>query len=63
MPAAETDTATGTRSYRARTGAYDLRVLIEPARCTDAMSGQPYETTVTVTLEGKAYHGCGGPLP
>ena len=62
-PPAETDSATQARTYHAVAGARDLRVLIQPTACTDAMSGEPYETTVTVTLDGRAYHGCGGPLP
>ena len=63
VPPIETDPATGSRTYHAVTAARDLRVLIQPTACTDAMSGEPYETTVTVTLDGRAYHGCGGPLP
>ena len=63
VPPAGTDSATGARTYHAVTGAHDLQVLIQPAACTDAMSGEPYETTVTVTLDGRANHGCGGPLP
>jgi hypothetical protein len=63
VPPVGTDPATGARTYHAVTAARDLRVLIQPTACTDAMSGEPYETTVTVTLDGRAYHGCGGPLP
>ncbi|HEU5041519.1 MAG TPA: hypothetical protein VFT84_11885 [Gemmatimonadales bacterium] len=62
-PRPETDPETGARTYRAVTEASDLAVSIEPRACTDAMSGKPFETTVTVTLNGTAYHGCGGPLP
>ena len=63
VPPAETDSTTGARTYRAAAGARDLQVLIEPTACNDAMSGESYETTVTVTLDGREYHGCGGPLP
>jgi hypothetical protein len=63
LPAAVTDSATGARSYHASTGAHDLRVEIQPTACNDVMSGESYETTVTVTLDGRAHHGCGGPLP
>ena len=63
VPEAETDSASGARTWHATTGAHDLRVVVTPSPCTDAMSGQPYETTVTVTLDGREYHGCGGPLP
>jgi hypothetical protein len=63
VPPAETDSTTGARTYRAPAGSRDLQVVIQPTACTDVMSGEPYETTVTVTLDGRAYHGCGGPLP
>lgn len=57
----EDDSARHT-TYRARTDAHDLRVTIENATCTDAMSGALFPTTVTVTLDGTAYRGCGTPL-
>jgi hypothetical protein len=63
VPAAARDSATGALTYHATTEAHDLRVVLTPSPCTDAMSGQPYETTVTVALDGRTYHGCGGPLP
>jgi uncharacterized membrane protein len=37
-------------------------VLIEGEPCTDSMSGESFRTTVTVTLGGKAYAGCGRAL-
>ncbi|MDQ2673545.1 MAG: hypothetical protein M3Y40_02720 [Chloroflexota bacterium] len=49
--------------YNAKSGSNHLQVVIEPSPCTDAMSGQPFETTVTVILNDKAYRGCGGPMP
>lgn len=63
VPPVETDSATGARRYHAMTEPHDLRILIQPDSCTDAMSGEAYETTVTVTRDGRPYHGCGGPLP
>jgi hypothetical protein len=63
VPPPGTDSATGARTYRATAGARDLQVLIQPTACTDAMSGESYETTVTITLDGRDLHGCGGPLP
>jgi hypothetical protein len=63
VPPSETDSTTRARTYHAVAGARDLRILVQPTGCTDAMSGEPYETTVTVTLDGRAYQGCGGPLP
>jgi len=62
VPVPTTDSATGARVYHAVTEASDLRVVIESRACTDAMSGKPFETTVSVTLNGQAYSGCGGPL-
>lgn len=63
VPPVETDSATGARRYVAMTDSYDLRILIQPDSCTDVMSGERYETTVTVTRDGRPYPGCGGPLP
>ena len=45
--------------YRANAGEQDLQVTIMPSHCTDAMSGRPFDYTVTVTLDGKSFHGCG----
>jgi heat shock protein HslJ len=59
---AQVDATTGTRSYRARHESADLRVEIVPVACTDSMSGQSYPTTVSVTLNGRAFRGCGQPL-
>ena len=63
LPARQRSPETGALLYHAKTGASDLQVVIEPSPCTDAMSGHPFETTVTVVLDGNAYRGCGGPMP
>jgi putative lipoprotein len=63
VPPDRTDSATGARIYHAVTEAHDLLVLIQPTACTDVMSGESYETTVTITLDGRDLRGCGGPLP
>ena len=39
-----------------------LRVVIEDRPCQDAMSGQPFARTVTVTIEGRELVGCGRDL-
>ena len=62
MPMPKIDLKTGTKVYHAVTEANDLRVVIEPTSCTDVMSGKPFEATVTVTLYGQTYHGCGEAL-
>lgn len=53
------DPENGASIYHAVTEANDLRVAIEPVPCADVMSGKPFEATVTVTLNGQTYHGCG----
>ncbi len=37
-------------------------VLIEGKPCSDSMSGESFQTTVTVTLNGKSLKGCGRAL-
>src|SRR5262245_43152435 len=56
------DARTGTRSFRSLAGANDLRVEIVPVSCSDAMSGRAFPATVTVTLNGRTFRGCGEPL-
>ncbi len=62
VPISTTDRVTHARVFHAITEANDLRVVIEPTPCTDVMSGNLFETTVTVSLNNQTYHGCGGPL-
>lgn len=59
---AQLDPSTGTRTYRAVTGADDLRVVIVPVACGDAMSGRSFPATVSVTLNGRSFRGCGEEL-
>lgn len=63
VPEPRTDPSSGAVTYEAVTEAADLRVVIEPVRCSDSMSGFDFETTVTVTLNGEVLRGCGGPMP
>lgn len=58
----ELDSSSGTRTYHAVSGGNDLRVVIVPVRCEDSMSGRPFAATVTVTLNGRAFRGCGEEL-
>ena len=37
-----------------------LSVDLVHARCNDTMSGDGYEHRVTVTADGRTFHGCGG---
>jgi uncharacterized membrane protein len=56
------DARTGTRTFRASSGADDLRVEIVPVSCNDSMSGRAFPATVTVTLNGRIFRGCGEAL-
>ncbi|GEK47551.1 hypothetical protein HPA02_18340 [Bisbaumannia pacifica] len=53
----------GGRAYHAQTEAHALRVEILPETCRDSMAGAPFETRVTVTLDGERFEGCGGAVP
>ena len=59
---AELDGRTGTRTFHAKAEANDLRVEIVPVGCEDSMSGKPFPATVTVTLNGRGFRGCGESL-
>ena len=37
-------------------------VLLQALPCFDTMSGDGFETTVTVKLDGREFHGCGRAL-
>lgn len=54
----ETDRADRT-AYRVETEAHRAAIVIEDVPCRDAMSGWPYESTVSMTLDGREYQGCG----
>ncbi len=59
-PGAVTD---GDRTvYHPVTESADLRVVVSPEPCADAMSGAPYPLTVKVALDGQTYSGCGRSL-
>jgi uncharacterized membrane protein len=49
-------------TYRTEDNSHSLTVLLESQRCRDTMSGEEFETTVTVTLDDKTFSGCGRPL-
>lgn len=56
------DSSTGTRTYHAVAEANDLRVEIVPVSCNDSMSGRQFPATVSVTLNGRTFRGCGEEL-
>jgi len=52
----------GRTLYRSTTANPPVVVAIEDRRCGDAMSGQPFPSTVVVTIGARALHGCGRAL-
>jgi uncharacterized membrane protein len=58
-PPPETPDTEDYMAYRIRTDAHTVEVIIVPTECQDVMSGQPFPATVTVTVDGDEYRGCG----
>lgn len=48
--------------YRVKNGAHALEVVITGKPCRDTMRGDPFESTVKVTLDGRTFSGCGKAL-
>jgi membrane-bound inhibitor of C-type lysozyme len=48
--------------YTAQDREHELSIVIDGRPCRDTMSGEPFETTVTIMLNGKKYRGCGKAL-
>jgi len=46
-------------TYRAAGDGHELVAVIERTPCVDAMSGEPFEATATVTFDGETFRGCG----
>ena len=46
----------------AQNGDLQIIVEIEGSTCWDTMSGEEFESTVTVQFQGKTYRGCGRAL-
>ena len=58
LPKPVTDPETRTTRWQTQ----DLTLELTPGPCFDAMSGERFETRVTVHLPGQTLHGCGRPL-
>ena len=56
------DPQSRTTAYDVQNDTHELSVIIKGRRCRDTMSGEQFETTVTVILDGKKYRGCGKAL-
>lgn len=61
-PAVEEYPAERRSVLRASDGDRGLEVLLEARECRDTMTGEAFETTVTVTVDGRTLRGCGRPL-
>jgi uncharacterized membrane protein len=57
-----TDEQERTTAYRVQDARHDLSILIQGRPCQDTMSGESFDVTVTVILDGKEYRGCGKAL-
>ena len=49
----------GVRTWRATSSGKSIAVVLEPARCTDSMSGNESPWTARVEAEGVKLEGCG----
>lgn len=50
------------RRWQSTTEEHELLAVVEDRACTDVMSGDTFPATVTVTLDGREYMGCGRDL-
>ena len=62
LPVPQVDTAKRRTVYAVRAEAHDLSIVLEGKECHDSMSGDGFEVTVTVTLDGREFRGCGHAL-
>ncbi|HEX5634584.1 MAG TPA: META domain-containing protein [Gemmatimonadales bacterium] len=60
MPVPDPREVPGGRQWIAETEAHRLVLTVLEQRCVDDMSGMPSPHTVTVSLDGREYRGCGG---
>ena len=49
-------------TYKTRTNEHALEIFLDGKPCNDSMSGEVYETTVFIGMDGLGYHGCGKAL-
>lgn len=48
--------------YEASADGHMISVTLTDEPCQDSMSGEPFDTTVTVVFDEEAFQGCGRPL-
>jgi putative lipoprotein len=61
LPFAKPDSSDGRSVYEITASGHHFTSVIEQKPCSDSMSGRAFVATVTVTIDGKEYTGCGGP--
>ncbi len=61
FPFSKPDSSYGRESYDITASGHHLVAVIEQRPCNDSMSGRAFVATVTVTVDGQEYTGCGGP--
>lgn len=61
-PEPEVDEAARRVTFRTTAAGETLRVTLAPGPCEDTMSGEVFDTTVTVTIGGETLDGCGRAL-
>ena len=62
MVEAVSDQASRTTIYRTKEGGHELEIVLEGKACADTMSGEKFETNVTIRFDGTRLNGCGRPL-
>ena len=58
----ETDPSKSTTIYKVKNESHLLSVTVIGVPCQDTMSGESFESRVTVELDNKVFHGCGKAL-
>jgi len=61
-PAPKSDAKKQMTTYRTGQSDHTLEISITGKSCQDTMRGDSFESTVTVTLDGRTYRGCGKAL-
>lgn len=61
-PASSAEAVIGRITYHASADGQELTVTVTELPCTDTMSGEAFERTVTVEFGGQTYRGCGRDL-
>jgi uncharacterized membrane protein len=52
----------GTATYTAATDVGQIEVVVQKTPCTDNMSGEPFDHTMTVEIDGRTFQGCAARL-